>query len=925
MKNYSKLILGWSLLLLINTNAISQNIYINEVMASNAYTIADEDGDFEDWIEIYNGSNSAVNLDGYGISDDYDNPFRWVIPNVSLESGEFLIIWASGKDRSDPENELHSNFAISSSGEEILLTNPAGTRIDEMLPIEIPGDISYGRYPDGSENWYFFDDPTPGEPNVSDGGGDFLEPVNFSHEGGFYADGFELSLSHPDPNVTIIYSIDGSEPDPDNLGGKTYPYMDRYRTNDRALQTRSFESIEYESTQPLVISDRTNAPNYMSRMMSTVADNPDPFYFPSSQTFKGTVIRAIAVKDGAISSEIKTHTYFITPDVNARYSLSVISLAIQEDHLFDYESGIHVPGKIFDDNYDGEATGNSSANYHQRGREWERPASMEVFDKENSDAVLSQDIGVRIHGGWSRLNPIKSLRLYARGALGESRFNYQFFPNLEDDSFNRLILRNSGNDWSETYFRDAAIQAIIGHMNFDTQAYEPYVVFINGEYWGILNVRERYDKHYLARVHDVDSENIDLLEGNAVIKEGDNQHYNETISYIENNGLADHTHYEYIQTRIDVENFIDYQVAQIFVRNTDWPFSNIDFWRNRTDGYEPDAPEGQDGRWRWLAFDLDFGFWLYGNHAPDHNTLEYALADDISAYRNPPWSTYLFRSFMENEQFKMDFANRFADMLNTAFLPDRVKGIINSMADYIDPEIAEHTARWSAPWGGHSGWRGRVDDELIQFADLRPDYQREHLRNYFDVTEAEVIVNVSNPAHGTVQVNTIVLDSEKTPGLSENLWPWRGTYYEEIPISVTILREPGYMLSHWLVDGVMIENENTIQVNLTGETEILAVFEEGVDTGLVSEELPSEFVLSQNYPNPFNPVTVINYQIPVVSDVRLEVYDLLGRSVEVLVNQELQPGQYSVSFDATQLSSGTYILRLIADGQIFTKKMMLIK
>ncbi|REL38132.1 T9SS C-terminal target domain-containing protein [Rhodohalobacter sp. SW132] len=1129
------------LLMLVFTMALlpleitAQQLYLNEIVASNGSGIADEDGDNEDWIEIYYAGDEPLNLEGFGLSDDYDRPFRWEFPDVTIQPGEFLVIWASGKDRNDSSSELHTNFSISASGEVVLLTTPDGDRIDELEPIAIPTDISLGRYPDGTGNWYFYNNPTPGEPNGEGGYQDILDPVEFSQTGGFYNSSFELTLTHPDPDVTIYYTLDGSEPEPDNVGGQTYPYMDRYRPSGD-LQERSYETLIYEPGSTLTIDDRTDEPNDLSRLQSAFEQSTTPYYFPSDPIFKGTVIRAIGVKDGFAPAAPESNSYFITGDPAGRYSLPVLSFGINEANLFDYERGMYVPGKIYNDTNPWQADGGANANYHQRGIEWESPASMEIFDEHTGERVHRQDMGIRIHGGWSRAEPMKSLRLYARNQYGDNRFYYPVFPNEPYSEYNRLMLRNSGNDWPETMFRDAMMQEIVGHMKFDTQAYQPYIIFLNGEYWGIHNMRERYDRHYLARVHGVDPDRVDILEGNAVVKEGDNQHYNETLSYIRDNSMSDENHYNYALTRIDMENYIDYQVAQIFVGNTDWPGNNIDFWRYRTDSYEPDAPPQHDGRWRWLTFDLDFGFYLYGQ-GPNHNTLRHALGEISHAHGNPGWSTELFSGLMESESFQNGFINRFLDQLNSAFLSERTVDIIENMAAGIRPEIAEHIQRWNRPLGTINNWENRISDQLIPFAEQRPDYSRQHLRNYFDIEdEHDITVNVSDPAEGFVHVNTIAISGE-TPGIGPEPYPWTGTYFEGIPVTLKAEPLPGYRFSHW--EGIDAESHlPEFSHNLTSPLSVTAVFEEDpnanlfplahrlsdssyqfdewpadaesgsypnnmafvymderdpeltaqvagftdgvydldsrtringlgqdgfsfINTGnedgnpgypgttlggailaldtremknisvhwqgstirpnsrvynlrlqyrigndgefedLMDEngepveyqrneeeghsewigpvtlpqeaenkayvqllwryfftgerldeesgqrskmavtsiqvdgetstdiepktELPRELQLDQNYPNPFNPVTVIGYQLPVQSDVRLEVFDMLGRRVAVLVDGTVQSGHHQATFDASGLSSGVYVYRLTTGDAVQTRQMVLVK
>ncbi len=156
------------LLLLINPfKIIAQQVSLNEIMASNSSVIADEDGDYEDWIEIFNHGDEKVNLEGFYLSDDYADPYMWVFPEIIIMPGEHLLVWASGKDRSDPEAPLHTNFRISRQGEEVFFTNAEGKRIDEIAPTPIPTDMVYGRYPDGTGTWHYLDQPTPEATNAA--------------------------------------------------------------------------------------------------------------------------------------------------------------------------------------------------------------------------------------------------------------------------------------------------------------------------------------------------------------------------------------------------------------------------------------------------------------------------------------------------------------------------------------------------------------------------------------------------------------------------------------------------------------------------------------------------------------------------------------------------------------------------------------
>ncbi len=809
-----------------NIAAETPDIYINEVMASNAAIIADEDGDYEDWIELYNGGEEPVDLTGFGLSDDYDNPFRWVFPVVTIEPGEFLLIWASGKDRNCPEAPLHTNFRINYQGEEVLITLPDSTRIDELAPTKIPTDISYGRKPDGTGEWYFFTEPTPGQANYTEGYSKILEPPAFSKKGGFYANELELEISHPSPEATIVYTLDGSEPCIDNPEGKTYYYKNKYPENpgDPFGDFITGLYISHVYTEPITITDRSNMTDSITHISTTW--NSEPYYFPGEPVNKATIVRARAFENGKIPSEIRTQPYLVNSYRSPEYSLPVVFISLNEDYLFDYYDGIYVAGEDFDnwrnDNEEETVDGSTPANYRRRGIEFEYPANLQLFEPTHVKASLDQNIGLRIHGGWSRSYPLKSLRLYARNIYSDSEFNYRFFKDLPYDSFKRLIFRNSGNDYYHTFFRDAFIQSMVGHMNFDTQAYQPVIVFINGEYWGIHNIRERYDKHYLNRVYGVDPDNIDLLTSIYIAKEGDNKHYRATLNYIEEFGLKDDKHYQYVLTRIDEENFMDYQIANIFAANRDWPGNNIDYWRLRTNEYTPESDYGHDGRWRWLIFDTDFGFGLVGgDNAYEHNTLSFATKEGGTEWPNPDWSTFLLRSFLENEHFRTKFINRYADQLNTGFLPERSLYLINKLKQQITPEIEEHISRWSQP-ANINAWQKEID-VMRDFAKKRPYYQRKHIKDHFDL-EGVIYVNldVSNQLKGHIRINSIEIEPN-TPGVEKLPYPWQGIYFKNIPVEIEAIAAPGYRFTHW--EGTVNSTSKVVTLDKNEDIYLTAHFE----------------------------------------------------------------------------------------------------
>lgn len=815
------------ILFLISTTeaASAQSLHLNEIMSSNSATIADDDGDYPDWIELFNSGETTISLQGYGLSDNYNNPFKWTFPDVDIQPGQFMLIWASGKNRTEVSGPLHTNFSIAAAGEEIILTTPEGARIDELAPVAIPTDISIGRETDGTGDWVFFSTPTPGAPNGGSSYTEILTPVTFSLPGGFYTGNIEVALGHDDSAVTIVYTRDGSDPDINNLEGTTFRYKNRYREqgsqSDGPLLTASYRSFLYDSREALFINDRSSQSNTVSSKSSTFEQNPG--YIPSQPVRKATVIKARAYKPGARPSETVAHTYFINPSGRGMYTLPVISISLNEDYLFDYDKGIYTAGVDFDTwrnaNQFAGAGGGTPANYGRRGVENEYPAFFEFFENEATTAVLNHGIGVRIHGGFSRSWRMKSFRLYARGEYGESRFRHRVFPNEPFEEYNRFVLRNSGNDFGYTMFRDAAIHRMVSHMDIEVMAYRPSVVFLNGEYWGLHNIRERYDRHYIARKYNLDGDRVDILTGNNTIVEGSNSHYVETLSYIQNFGLSDNSRYEHIKTRIDIENFIDYQIVQIFIGNQDWPGNNIDYWRYQAETYDPDAPAGQDGRWRWMLYDTDFGFNLYNNIPASTNSLQFATNPNGPAWPNPSWSTFMLRSLLQNSQFRTQFINRFADQLNTAFLTPRLQGIIDEIAAEIQPAMNEHIQRWSAP-NSMNTWQGRVND-MRNYASQRPSNMRNHIQSFFSLPgQTTFRLDIETEGSGYIQVNSIRIHPD-TPGVSNTPYPWTGTYFRNVPVRLRAIPASGYRFSHW--EGILVEqhfqeisiNPSSANVNLT--------------------------------------------------------------------------------------------------------------
>jgi len=851
-------------------------VRINEVVASNASVSADENGDFSDWIELVNIGPDAVNLAGFGLSDDLDAPFRWVFPDLELDPGHFLLVWASGKDRSNNIHALHTNFSIASGGEAIQLTRADGAVLDVFEARSLPANISAGRQPDGVGPWLYFDAPTPGASNDTTGYTEILAPPSFSHEGGFFDGPFALSISSPDPGTEIHYSLDGSLPSPHNVDGTSYVYKQQYQ-HDPGQPFGTFLQTSYQShpyTEPIPIQNRQTEPDYFTQFATTY--HHEPFYLPESPVFKGTTVRAIATRPDALPSRVITHTYFVAPDSANRYSLPVIALTIQEDHLFDYSKGLHVAGVDFDQWRfqfpDRDIVPSAGANYRRRGEEW--PLHLEVF-LPGQGRVLAQNAGWRIHGGATRTYPQKSFRLYARNQYDDiNSFDLPFFPGLKNrvdgspiTSFRRLTLRNSGQDAAKdprihtgesgTRIRDAFLQRLMEPLDLDRQAYEPAVLFLNGEYWGMINIRERYDAHYIASHYQIDEDDVAILSLDNILEAGaptDRRALRELREYMDENDLNLDEHFAYVKERLDIQNFIYYYMAQIFIGNYDWPGNNIRYWRKRTPVSGPGAPAGHDGRWRFLVYDLDFGCRRLHN-----NTLAHATSPTQQTWSNAEWSTIMLRNLLENEQFQTRFINAFADHMNTSFKPNVVDEIIDSYYGRILPYFPEHIHRW--PYTGDTS-----PEFMKDFFVERPAVMQDHLIEYFDLQgTVDFTVNVPKPHKGRVRINTVVLDTD-TPGMPDPAqpFPWTGTYFEGVPISLKAKAREGYGFAGWL-EFPEVESP-TLAIDPAAIQEVTALF----------EKLPARYLLHYWHFNDADSLLQSSYSI---ADATLDIET--GASTEI--------------------------------------------
>lgn len=654
----------------------------------------------------------------------------------------------------------HTNFQLSAEGERLTLTRPDGTTADRIAFGAVPRDVSYGRQPDGAADWFYFAEPTPGAANSPPGSSEFLSPPEFSRPAGFHTGAFDLSLNTPAVGAEIRYTLDGSEP--------------------------TVASPRYDG--PLRILARAGTPNGISTIPTVPGGAP-----PQGEVFKGWTVRARVLKPGALPSAVATRSYWVDARGRGRYTLPVVSLATAAENFFDPRLGIYVPGDA------------PNGNYSQRGPEWERPVHVELFEP---DGVLAfaQEAGVKIHGNTSQGFPIKGLDLDGTSGRGRQPFRHRIFPDRARAEFEHFLLRPTGHDQLYAFMRDELMQSLAAETGAESQAARPCVVFLNGEYWGLHYLKEKEDAEFVGYYGDHPADELDYLEGYAAAKTGDTRHWDAMMSGLAATDLTSPTAYAELQTRMEVANYTDYKVCEIFFYR--WDIGNHRLWRPRT-------PEG---RWRWLQFDNDVGWGGFWAEQPawQFDMLTAVLTPDGGLHGHAgEATTFLLRRLMTNPQFQEAFVNRFCDLLNSVFLPTHTRERIDSMATVLAPEMAEHIRRWRSP-GSFSQWQANVE-YLRTYANQRPGFARQHLARRFELgATATLSAAVNDPARGSVRVNTLSITAPTAT-------PWSGVYFQRHPLQLTAVANPGYRLERW--EGILGVTTPSVRLLLNDDTAITAVFE----------------------------------------------------------------------------------------------------
>jgi hypothetical protein len=469
-----------------------------------------------------------------------------------------------------------------------------------------------------------------------------------------------------------------------------------------------------------------------------------------------TVVRARAVFPDGRLGPVVSASYF----VGVHAALPLVSLIVDPTDLWDVESGIYV-------------------NPHERGETWERPVDVTYVDQDRCSG-FQVPAGVRIHGHGTRGFPKMSFRLYFRQEYGVSRLAYPLFSESEVITFKRLVLHNSGQDrpvfphtnW--THLRNQLAMGLAFQHGGLAPHSRPVLLFINGELWGIYQLRERLDRFFLADhygVQEADFLQAPDVRGQSDVVMGDREDWDRLQQFLETHDLADPAGYAYVESQVDVANFIDYNILQIYASNDDWPHQNVHQFR-------PSVP---GGRWHWMFWDSDRGFAARPVGRVDTNIMADLLERD-DRYTGGR-DKLLLRKLLGNSGFRERFLSRTADLLNTTLAPSSVVDRIDALAAALEPDVVYEASRWSVS----SNWAANVE-ELRAFAWRRPDFVRQHMVESFNLAgTAALTFEPPTDGGGHVAVNGFLLGD----------LPWQGVYFQGIPIQIVAMPAPGYRFAGW--------------------------------------------------------------------------------------------------------------------------------
>jgi hypothetical protein len=651
-----------------------------------------------------------------------------------------------------------------------------------------------------------------------------VKELTFSHKSGLYEKQFNLTIAAVEGSE-IYYSTDGSVPSPNKAGnGYVFKYSSPITVKDR-------------NGEKNVLAAEQNSKNFFGYEDDPRGSMPKIYVPKDSQVPKATVIRAIAVDSKGKQSGVATKTYFIGNNLADYGSNRVLSLVSDPYNLVDVNYGIMVRG-----NSKNRWDSNPPYNFRRKGADWEREANLEIFEGNTSSRSvrLSTGVGIRVRGGWSRAAGQKSFSVYFKEQYGIKNLkNYALIPKdttlgttgaVKADgktpvaTYKGFMLRNGANDSEYTKFYDVFLQDLLSDRSFSTQASVPCVVYLNGEYWGPYNLQEKYSDNHTEYKYGVKKENVisfdnwELDDGNK----GEESLFWNMVDMAKND-MSNQANYNSFCAVFDIDNFIDYWAAEIYIYNEDWPHNNFRLWRTRNT--EADNPYG-DKKWRYQMFDTEFAMGIYNSGGLKGQSDKDAFDKILTGSESGNQNNKLFKALLANPDFCRKFVNTMMDLYNINFHPDNYLPKLNNYAAVYKPLMNGYFSRWGRPW--ETVFQNKVDEAKKYLNDIRPAMVNNYLPTYFGGYSGianisvsggnlrDVTLSVTGAPGASIKINTV------TPKLTSGTW--KGKYYSGVPLTVTANVPTGYEFTGWTVTNGNAASPSalTTTVNFTGDTQITA-------------------------------------------------------------------------------------------------------
>lgn len=663
----------------------AENIVINEIQSANIDMFVDPSFNYGGWVELYNPTDKAVSLNHLYISDDEEDLKKY---NLGRNRGvipakEYKVLWF---DHCNNQFPSQIDFKLDYDGGTIYISDTEGKLITSQdFPVAVPR-TSYARIAEGSEEWGFTAEPTPGKSNTaSTFSEERAEAPIVDKDAGLFTSSFSFNVEIP-TGTTLRYTTDGTTPTLTN--GKT-------------------------STDGL-------------------------FYVDNTATYRFRLF-----EEGKLPSQVITRS-FIYKDRD--YMLPIISVVTDPINLYDDSLGVYVRGV-------NGRTGNGQSSPCNWNMDWDRPVNFEYIIPEEG-MVVNQEVDFSMCGGWSRAYEPHSFKLKAAKIYeGLNSIDYPFFEEKPHLKHKTLQIRNGGND-TQCRIKDAALQAIVhsSGLDVDGQSTQPVMHFINGEYKGMLNMREPNNKHYAYANWGIDTDEMDQFEmspdSGYVQMEGTRDAFLEWYELSKN--AADGSTYEEIRNLVDIDEYINYMAVEFYLGGLDWPQNNIKGFR----------PRIENGRFRFVLFDLDGALNttspFYTFEGKQNYSFDY-IYDLGGHFTEEIELVTIFLNMLSNETFRKQFIDTYCLVSGSVFEPNRSHTIIDEMAARIETALAYE---YQSPYSTANSLKSSLANRQDVMINALIDYERMHLTQ----EEKQSVSITSNVEGAMLRLNDMVIPTGKFSG-----------------------------------------------------------------------------------------------------------------------------------------------------------------